>query len=179
MKKMLALFLALCLVLLVGSLALAATPDAHGNISNATGGQSTHKTISAYVSPYAELYWTGFTAPEHLTGEANKSQNGFLKFRAAANCAVDIILDVNPMQTQGDYQDVSTLTTLYAITSGNDTPDYRDINETNEMIYSSALDQSSDNFTVNYQVQTGDEIFSQHAGDYSAKINLTIVAQAY
>lgn len=179
MQKIFALLIAFSLSLLAGSLAIAA-PDAHGNISKTADGVTANKTVSAYVTPYAEFSWGDFVAPAHLSGQANEQQIGSLKVSAVANCAVDIILDVTPMTSQGENHDASTLTTLYAVTTGTATPVFQNLVDFgNEMVVSSALDQSSDTFTISYQVVDGEQVYSQHAGDYSAKIKLTVVAQAY
>lgn len=176
---MVALWIAFSLLLIVSSLAIAA-PDAYGNISKSGNGVSVDKIVSAYVTPYAEFSWGDFIAPAHLSGKADEQQIGSLKVSAVANCAVDIILDVTPMTTKGENNETGTLTTLYAVTSGTEAPVFQNLTKYgNEMVVSSALDQSSDMFTISYQVTDGEQVYSQHAGDYTAKIKLTVVAQAY
>ncbi|HBE80034.1 MAG TPA: hypothetical protein DDW65_19975 [Firmicutes bacterium] len=187
MKKFYSLLVVGVLLLAVSGMAFATVPDASGNISGITGtGITAPYIITAVVDPYAEITWGDLLTPI-LSGAALDYQVGSLGFNVVANCAVDITLATPQLKTDLTMEDghaatdTDTIATTYAVKPGKpnvNVPQSSEYSSNSTNKYVNALDQEAKDFTLYYKVSDG-SVISQHAGLYTADINLTVVAQAY
>lgn len=169
-------------ILLGSNDVLAEGTYARGNISKHKAAPlSVSKTISAYVNPYATIDFGTFTAPAHLTGAVHDVQYGSLEFTVVANCGIELLMSATSMNNWGNVETREhthgTLTTLYDITTGNTTPQYKPAQDV--LPWDHALDQESKDFILHYQVQDGAEVYSQHAGNYRAFVTVYVIALSY